>query len=241
MAEFEFDPFLSHEPMPVYTSTPTKNDTAATSSLHEESDVSMYQPDQSLSQTTMQQDSIMTAPTPEHQREYFVVARESLWELLQNCPSCSKPCLVDVVYQQGSFVSVSQECSRCVLVRRWNSQPFRSNIPAGNLKMAAAIHFNGGSASKVFRIFDTMNLARISYSTYHRYQKSILQPVVWHCWLDQQRVLLDQLTDMGGTLNVCGDSRSDSPGHCAQYGSYSFLETSINKVIHFELIKVCDM
>jgi hypothetical protein len=51
-------------------------------------------------------------------------------------------------------------------------------------------------------------------------------------------MLSDQLADMGGSLNVCGDPRSDSPGHCAQFGSYSFMEMSITKVINFELIKV---
>ncbi|KAG0444904.1 hypothetical protein HPB47_013245 [Ixodes persulcatus] len=44
--------------------------------------------------------------------------------------------------------------------------------------------------------------------------------------------------DLGGrSLRLAVDGRSDSPGYSALYGTYSLLETSLNRIIHLELIK----
>ena len=40
-------------------------------------------------------------------------------------------------------------------------------------------------------------------------------------------------------LVLAGDGRSDSPGHCAKYGSYSVIELSCNKVFDFKIVQVC--
>lgn len=93
LAEFEPEPFsfdIVNRPRPVYSSNPTKCDTTA-SSVHDEENTSMYDPanDVSLSLSTIQRDNSLLASTLEHQKEYFMVARECLWELLIHCPSCS--------------------------------------------------------------------------------------------------------------------------------------------------------
>lgn len=176
---------------------------------------------------------------PMWQREYFMVARECLWQLLSICPKCSGECMVDISKRMGSFIAASRKCWRCELDTNWNSQPFHGSLPAGNLKMAASMHFTAASPTKVLRVFDKMNLAHISYPTYWRLQTTLLQPTVWSCWLSHQQMLFEELRAANRPLALAGDSRSDSPGHCAQFGSYSVLETTVNKIIHFELIKVC--
>jgi hypothetical protein len=97
------------------------------------------------------------------------------------CGSCSYSAFLafnpDIANRQGSFVYITQQSSQCVF-SRVNSQPFHGIISAGNLKMAAAIHFNERSVNKTVRILDSLNLARISYRTFHRYQTSKLQPIV---------------------------------------------------------------
>lgn len=55
-----------------------------------------------------------------------------------------------------------------------------------------------------------------------------------------QQSLIDQLKDTNQQLVIGGDARNDSPGHTTKYGSYSFLEQNINKVIHVELVQVRD-
>ena len=47
---------------------------------------------------------------------------------------------------------------------------------------------------------------------------------------------LQEMTDSG--LILGGDGRNDSPGHSAKYGSYTLMESRINKVIHVELVQV---
>jgi hypothetical protein len=203
--------------------------------LHD-SDVSMYEPrNESLNASS--DTSIVEEPM--WQREYFLVARECLWNLLSVCPKCSNACLAEVCKRMGSFIAVSMKCCRCDFDDCWKSQPFHGTLPAGNLKMAASIHFTAASPTKTLRVLDKMNVAHISYSTYWRLQTTMLQPTVWSCWLNHQQLLFDELHASGRKLELAGDSRSDSPGHCAQFGSYSMLETSINKIIHFELVKVC--
>ena len=43
---------------------------------------------------------------------------------------------------------------------------------------------------------------------------------------------------MDGGLILSGDARSDSPGHCAKYNSYTMLESRINHVIDMQLVRV---
>ncbi|XP_011677896.2 uncharacterized protein LOC105444839 [Strongylocentrotus purpuratus] len=47
----------------------------------------------------------------------------------------------------------------------------------------------------------------------------------------------EQLQELGEPLVLGGDARNDSPGHTAKYGSYTFMEMNINKVIHVELVQ----
>ena len=56
-------------------------------------------------------------------------------------------------------------------------------------------------------------------------------------WRRQQTALLDALKEKGKPLVLAGDGRADSPGHCAKYGSYTFVELT-RKVVHFQLIQV---
>lgn len=36
-------------------------------------------------------------------------------------------------------------------------------------------------------------------------------------------------------------NRSDSPGHCAKYGTYSLIEERLNKVVDLQLVQVSVM
>ncbi|XP_064487753.1 uncharacterized protein LOC135399944 [Ornithodoros turicata] len=53
-------------------------------------------------------------------------------------------------------------------------------------------------------------------------------------WKSEQASLLSTIKEKA--LNVSRDARCDSPGHCALMGTYTLLETTLNKVLHFEQI-----
>ena len=220
----------------VITSTPDKE--ISTDINDNTFNDSMYNFEEDISTVRDTSDLLTEEPVSTWESDYYIIVRDKLWELLSLCPTCSYPCMVDIVKEMGTFISVSRTCSNCEHDSRWNSQSFHNDIPMGNIKMAAAIHFNAASLSKTLRVFETLNLAHISQSTYNRYKTTLLQPVVWNCWLEHQRILFDELHVMEGCLELAGDSRSDSPGHSAKYGSYCLMETRLNKIIHFELIQV---
>jgi len=40
-------------------------------------------------------------------------------------------------------------------------------------------------------------------------------------------------------LSLGGDGRSDSPGHCAKFGSYTLMDLEHNVILDTELVQVC--
>ncbi|XP_064462622.1 uncharacterized protein LOC135373332 [Ornithodoros turicata] len=54
-------------------------------------------------------------------------------------------------------------------------------------------------------------------------------------WAKEQSALLEELKDK--PLHLAGDARCDSPGHTALHGTYALMDTSINKIVHFEVVK----
>lgn len=57
-------------------------------------------------------------------------------------------------------------------------------------------------------------------------------------WDQHQTEMLYQLRS--GSVDICGDGRCDSPGHSAKYLTYSFLCTSLGKILHSEQIQVAE-
>lgn len=49
---------------------------------------------------------------------------------------------------------------------------------------------------------------------------------------------MEELRAAAGGIRVAGDSRADSPGYSAKYGTYSLIETSLNKVVEVQVIQV---
>ena len=50
--------------------------------------------------------------------------------------------------------------------------------------------------------------------------------------------LLERLSESERGLVLAGDGRCDSPGYCAKFDSYTFIEEDINRVVDFQLVQV---
>lgn len=174
---------------------------------------------------------------PERQPSYLVF-ESALMQLFTKCTFC----LSDEMFVKkkivGSFISISQKCSQCDYERTWNSQPFISTHPAGNILSAAAILYSGAFPTKVLRLFQILKCAMISSSTFYRYQKLYLQPAVNNFWMKHQRMLFAKLKQEKKPLVLAGDGRADSPGHSAKYGTYTVIELGCNKVLDFKIVQV---
>ncbi|XP_071852452.1 uncharacterized protein [Apostichopus japonicus] len=181
-------------------------------------------------------------PTPPDIEAKYMVFESCLLDLFRVCPVChgKSP---QISHIKGTMVVIKQlyqEPAPCGLVRKWFSQPFIGNLPAGNILLSSAILFNGASPKKVLKVLSAMNMESIAYSSFMEHQRLYFQPTVVNIWSKMQQSLIDQLKDTNQQLVIGGDARNDSPGHTAKYGSYSFLEQNINKVIHVELVQVRD-
>lgn len=71
-----------------------------------------------------------------------------------------------------------------------------------------------------------------------KFQANYLEPVIINQWSIKQQEVLAECRELGGDLVVAGDARSDSPGHCAKYGSFTMIDCRINKIVDMQLVQV---
>ena len=160
-------------------------------------------------------------------------------ELFTVCTKCLSACTVDVK-EQGTSISVKQNCSSCTFSRTWCSQPLIGNkgTPAGNLMLSASILFSGATPSKVLRVFKFLSVPAISLRTFFRHQSQYLMPSVSTIWNKEQAVIIESAQQKNEPLVIGGDGRCDSPGHSAKFGSYTMIDMFQNKVIDLQLVQV---
>lgn len=76
-----------------------------------------------------------------------------------------------------------------------------------------------------------------SRSTFFKYQRTVLHHAVNTVWKQDQVNLLQHINS---GLVLGGDSRCDSMGHCAKYGSYTLVDLNFKKILSIELVQVSD-
>lgn len=57
-------------------------------------------------------------------------------------------------------------------------------------------------------------------------------------WQEQRAATLERVKAAADGVKLAGDSRADSPGYSAKYGTYSLIETSVNKVVDVRVVQV---
>ena len=121
----------------------------------------------------------------------------------------------------------------------WDSQPFIESFPAGNILLSASILMSGSLPAKSIRMFKFLNCAVISDRTFFDHQKRFLHPSINRVWKREQFNMLTMLQVYDGKpLVLGGDGRCDSPGYCAKYGCYTFMDLEHNMILHTELVQV---
>lgn len=164
----------------------------------------------------------------------FIVCESNLLELFETCRKCRHP-VTPSLRMTGSLVVVTTTCASHSL--EWRSQLNEGTYAVGNVDLAAAILFNGCSPAKCLNFLNSAGICCISQRTFYRIQKKILLPAVDQVWQEQQAATLERLKAAAGGVKLAGDSRADSPGYSAKYGTYSLIETSINKVVDVQVVQ----
>ncbi|XP_064485467.1 uncharacterized protein LOC135397853 [Ornithodoros turicata] len=187
----------------------------------------------SVTEHPTKDDGHETSDTHQHREAMYMVSETCLLQLLKTCPECVTTKTVTELNCKGSCLRVTVTCQNNH-TRVWYSQPSLGGKPVGNIIMSAAILFSGCSPTKVLRLFQFMKLASVKKTQYFRMQHCYLFPAVKEAWKLEQEALVCALKET--PLTLAGDARCDSPGHCALMGTYTVLETSANKILHFEQI-----
>lgn len=178
-------------------------------------------------------DDVATPEGSASERKY-IVTETKLLELFKHCSICLAPTKVEL-FNKGTFLKATLTCASGH-VTSWESQPTINRKPVCNILLSAAIVFSGASPSRVLRFLSFIGVAVIKKTQFFKIQQCFLFPAILEVWKTERNHLLESLK--GKPLCLAGDQRADSPGHSAKYGTYTFLETNLNRIVHFELVQV---
>ncbi|XP_076085026.1 uncharacterized protein LOC143055858 isoform X2 [Mytilus galloprovincialis] len=174
---------------------------------------------------------------PPFKKRKFMVFESNLKELLQSvCLHCVSTKEIDTFNVIGTAVTVNLKC-KCPEITRWNSQPFSGTMPLGNLILAGAVLFSGGSISKILTFFRHASVCCFSERTFSSLQNAYLLPTITDIWQCKQLDLITEIQNNGSPVKIGGDARCCTPGHTAKYGSYSIMDLERSKIIDMQLVQ----
>ncbi|XP_055998952.1 uncharacterized protein LOC130047616 [Ostrea edulis] len=130
----------------------------------------------------------------------------------------------------GSALYIFWECTQKHLAHKWCSQPLLNRrLHGGDLQIASAILTSGNNYAKVKLFADFLKLYFPSISKFSAIQRTYLIPTINTFWREEQLGTVESL--QGQEIIALGDGRNDSPGHSAQYCTYSIMDNSSKKII----------
>lgn len=172
----------------------------------------------------------------------WIVNESKLMELFQKCTTCgdamSEPHIQ--INTSGSRIKITWKCNNGHS-GKWESCPNICGMAENNILTATATLFTGKTYTQVSEWALVLNIHLPQKTTYYSIQSGYLIPVIEEAYRKQQNGILARLigqTIADDGVQVCGDGRSDSPGHSCKYTTFSFLDDSTNEIILFDLIQV---
>ena len=134
---------------------------------------------------------------------------DNLLSLFCSCLDCGEETPDVTKRTVGTYIHVSQECTHCLRVKEWCSQPFvKSNMPAGNILLSAAISFSGALPSQILHVLKVFGCASIDNHTFFDQQRHFLHPSIASIWKEHQDNYLKELHKEKRGLILGGDGRA---------------------------------
>ncbi|KAK7151613.1 hypothetical protein R3I94_008067 [Phoxinus phoxinus] len=101
----------------------------------------------------------------------------------------------------------------------------------GDFMLSTNILLSGNNYRKVALLFKFMELGMVEESKFFKIQDTYCIEPVDEFW---QKIQADVLTRLRvkDKVVVLGDGRMDSPGHCAQYCTYTTIEQESRVIVH---------
>ena len=176
------------------------------------------------------------------QQEKCIVFTDALMSLLKELhgcickqPGCGRVLEYSKTYV-GTCLTVSWRCASGHKGGRWAAQPMCENLRAGNLLLASALLLSGNSYQKIGMMFRFLKLQYFSKTLFIQYQSLYIAPAVNEFWEQQKQELWEKKN--GEEIVLSGDGRNDSPGHCAQYCTYSLADMKDNAILQMNIVDV---
>ncbi|XP_052820913.1 uncharacterized protein LOC128246652 [Mya arenaria] len=146
------------------------------------------------------------------------------------CRSCKSHEVEIKDTYKGSAVYLEWVCKEGHSNGRWCSQPLLNRrVHSGDFLISATTVLSGNNFSKLKLWADMLKLKFPSEQQFFRVQGAYLVPTVDSYWQEHQQDLIQSFH--GQDVIVLGDGCNDSPGHCAQYCSYTLMENDSKKIL----------
>ncbi|XP_022339797.1 uncharacterized protein LOC111134747 [Crassostrea virginica] len=130
----------------------------------------------------------------------------------------------------GSAVYLKWICPNSHVAEKWCSQPvLNRGLHGGDLMISSAILFSGNNFNKMELFAKFMQMGFPNQSSFTRLQRRYLVPAVDQLWDEKQMEMVEEMAEKD--LVLLGDGRMDSPGHCAQYCTYTFMDNETKKIL----------
>ncbi|XP_076150069.1 uncharacterized protein LOC143133954 [Alosa pseudoharengus] len=144
------------------------------------------------------------------------------------------PFHINITYK-GTAMIAEWICPNGHSLWRWNSQPvMKFGMQAGDFLLSTNILLSGNNYGKVSLLFKFMNMGMVNPNTFCTIQDTYCVDAVKEYWEERNTEAIRRL--QGKDVVVLGDGRNDSPGHCAQYCSYTTMELYTKEIIHVATI-----
>ncbi|XP_026133574.1 uncharacterized protein LOC113112325 isoform X2 [Carassius auratus] len=158
---------------------------------------------------------------------------------VQKCPytcdvskmecQCRPPFEVSIT-RRGTASIMEWTCLVGHTVWRWSSQPtLRYGMLAGDFMLASNILLSGSNYAKVSLLFQFMNMGMVDRSSFFTIQDTYGVDTVKEFWEERRAEAINRLKDRD--VVIVADGRMDSPGHCAQYCTYTAMENESREII----------
>ncbi|XP_065068067.1 uncharacterized protein LOC135693488 isoform X2 [Rhopilema esculentum] len=171
--------------------------------------------------------------------EKFICSLTQL-ENLVGCISCDICGQKRKVKKHGFIGSVAEVWLECENkhAMKWSSSETVNGVYAINLQLLSSIILSGNLYVKVSLLAKLLNLKIPSDVSFYRIAKHYVNPTVDEWWEEMQSLIFRLFA--GKEVTLGGDGRNDSPGHCATYCTYSFIDTVSDLIVHQEIVDVRD-
>ena len=167
----------------------------------------------------------------------FIVFKLKLLELFTLChwPGCGRPVIDDPKLRENGFaITIVTECV-AGHVFSWDGHPKVNNVFAGNLLIPSALFVTGGSYTSFIETCNTIHLKALSVRQCCNIQRAYMVPEVTKMWTQHTEAILASVSE--SSLEVSGDGRCDTPGHCATFGTYTLLDVNSHLITGQETVR----